>query len=138
MTKTSRKSKKSNNKDPLDRCPVCNKQITGMPHYCKFCHEKHCDEHILPESHNCPGLNGRKAWVKPIGNPSSFKRKKKKSTYSGEKLYSTAKDFINFNKPKKRQKKKIQDNNDDEIISLTLGKVKKRKKELVIPWKKII
>ncbi|MBU2577155.1 MAG: hypothetical protein KKF50_05550 [Nanoarchaeota archaeon] len=38
------------------RCNYCGGRITGMPHSCKFCGERHCDKHILPEDHNCSGL----------------------------------------------------------------------------------
>ncbi len=36
-------------------CALCDKQVT-MPYKCKFCGGLYCDEHRLPESHNCKGL----------------------------------------------------------------------------------
>lgn len=36
-------------------CALCEKQVT-MPFKCKFCGGLYCDEHRLPESHNCSGL----------------------------------------------------------------------------------
>jgi len=40
----------------INKCNYCRKRITGMPHSCKFCGEKHCNDHLVPENHNCPGL----------------------------------------------------------------------------------
>ena len=38
-------------------CSYCGKKIEGvLPHKCKFCGLVHCHNHLLPESHNCVGL----------------------------------------------------------------------------------
>lgn len=36
-------------------CALCEKHVT-MPFKCKFCGGLYCDEHRMPESHNCTGL----------------------------------------------------------------------------------
>lgn len=36
-------------------CAMCDKHVT-MPFKCKFCGGLYCDEHRLPESHDCTGL----------------------------------------------------------------------------------
>lgn len=36
-------------------CTLCEKHVT-MPFKCKFCGSLYCDEHRMPESHNCAGL----------------------------------------------------------------------------------
>jgi len=56
--------KKPNRDGEISRCNYCGKRISGMPHSCKFCGERHCDEHILPESHNCSGLKRGEGWKK--------------------------------------------------------------------------
>lgn len=41
-------------------CSFCHKSVEGLPHKCKYCGEIHCNDHIVPESHNCIGLNNIK------------------------------------------------------------------------------
>ncbi len=39
------------------KCSFCkNKIMDSLPHKCKFCKEMHCSKHLLPESHDCIGL----------------------------------------------------------------------------------
>ncbi|MFB6078563.1 MAG: rhomboid family intramembrane serine protease [Halarchaeum sp.] len=44
-------------------CDRCGKQV-GMPYRCRFCGGTFCDEHRLPENHECPGLE---EWNDPSG-----------------------------------------------------------------------
>jgi len=39
------------------RCSFCGKNIGGLPHTCKYCGKIHCYNHLLPENHNCSGLD---------------------------------------------------------------------------------
>ena len=38
------------------KCEKCRKVITELPYKCKFCGIFFCNEHRLPESHNCKRL----------------------------------------------------------------------------------
>jgi len=41
----------------MTECDYCGKKIDGvLPHKCKFCGQIHCHNHLLPESHECIGL----------------------------------------------------------------------------------
>ncbi len=43
------------------KCSYCKKKIeNALPHKCKFCRLIHCDNHLLPEGHNCSGLKPAK------------------------------------------------------------------------------
>ncbi|GGL31940.1 rhomboid family intramembrane serine protease [Halarchaeum grantii] len=44
-------------------CDRCGTQV-GMPYRCRFCGGSYCEEHRLPESHDCPGLE---EWNDPSG-----------------------------------------------------------------------
>lgn len=44
-------------------CDRCGKQV-GMPYRCRFCGGTYCEEHRLPENHDCPGLE---EWNDPSG-----------------------------------------------------------------------
>lgn len=37
-------------------CSFCGGDLEGLPHSCKYCGEIHCSKHLLPESHECSGL----------------------------------------------------------------------------------
>ncbi len=52
ITKGALKSEKS----PISgRCQVCGKKVT-LPFRCSYCGGLFCEEHRLPENHNCPGF----------------------------------------------------------------------------------
>lgn len=36
-------------------CANCSSEITSIPYNCKYCGNKFCSEHRLPENHNCSG-----------------------------------------------------------------------------------
>ncbi len=71
-------------------CDYCNKPIDGYPHKCKYCGQLHCSEHLLPESHECLGLDHYKQrkeniWKKEMtsfisGNYVNPKRNEEKPT----------------------------------------------------------
>jgi hypothetical protein len=42
------------------KCYAC-EASTGLPFKCKFCNHHFCDDHRLPEDHDCPGLKVYKA-----------------------------------------------------------------------------
>jgi len=45
----------------MTECSYCGKKIDGvLPHKCKFCGQIHCHSHLLPESHDCIGLEEHK------------------------------------------------------------------------------
>ena len=39
-------------------CYVCGREV-DMPHRCPYCNLTYCDEHRIPEQHNCSGLPKR-------------------------------------------------------------------------------
>lgn len=39
----------------MARCHFCGR-AESLPFTCKFCGEKFCSDHRLPENHQCPGL----------------------------------------------------------------------------------
>lgn len=42
-------------RDPAISCSFCNNRLTSITgFYCNYCNKWHCEEHRLPESHNCP------------------------------------------------------------------------------------
>ena len=66
----------------MAECDYCSKKIHGvLPHKCKFCGQIHCHSHILPESHNCVGLEkhkkrSAKKWKDVLTSSASHKYKK--------------------------------------------------------------
>lgn len=46
------------------QCDYCNQKISGMPYTCRRCGGIFCDDHRLPESHNCSGI--RRKYPKKI------------------------------------------------------------------------
>lgn len=63
-------------------CKYCGKEIDGLSHKCKFCQQIHCSKHLLPESHDCIGLDNYKKrnldkW-RTVSNFSKPKRSKKR------------------------------------------------------------
>lgn len=41
------------------KCFACEDNVS-LPFKCKFCSNKFCEEHRLPENHDCPGLKAYK------------------------------------------------------------------------------
>ncbi len=41
----------------MGNCNYCGEKVS-MPYKCKFCGQIFCDEHRLPESHECSGIKG--------------------------------------------------------------------------------
>ncbi|PTD93911.1 rhomboid family intramembrane serine protease [archaeon SCG-AAA382B04] len=58
-----------------------------MPYECKFCGQKFCVEHRLPENHDCPGLEEHKQQMRDSGK--MFDRKDLKTTSKTEKSFFT-------------------------------------------------
>ncbi|MFO7872337.1 MAG: CAP domain-containing protein [Candidatus Undinarchaeales archaeon] len=69
--------KKTEEEPSGQECKECGKSTNGMPFICKFCGEPFCEEHRLPENHNCPELK-RGKWKKPKKNFLENKRKPEK------------------------------------------------------------
>lgn len=40
----------------MANCNYCGGEINGFPHKCKYCGRFHCSKHLLPEDHDCEGL----------------------------------------------------------------------------------
>lgn len=63
----------------MTECSYCGKKIEGvLPHKCKYCGQIHCHNHILPESHNCIGLEehkkkGQERWKNVFTSTTSHK-----------------------------------------------------------------
>lgn len=54
-------------------CNYCGKHIDGLPHRCKYCGTVHCDDHLLPEDHNCQGLERPKTFpIKQISSRGDY------------------------------------------------------------------
>jgi HEAT repeat protein len=51
-------------KKKMTQCDYCNQKISGMPFTCRRCGGIFCDDHRLPESHNCSGV--RRTYTKKI------------------------------------------------------------------------
>jgi hypothetical protein len=47
--------------DDLQRCLICGK-VVDLPRRCTYCKGVYCDEHRLPELHNCT-MSSRRGWV---------------------------------------------------------------------------
>jgi len=65
------------------KCKYCNKDVEGLPHDCKFCDNLFCDNHRLPEDHECLVLNeynknSTENWVKVIKEYADEKSKSDK------------------------------------------------------------
>lgn len=61
-----------------------------MPYECKFCGQKFCAEHRLPENHDCPGLEEHKKKMQDKGR--MFERKDLKTTSKTKSSFYT--DYI--------------------------------------------
>lgn len=62
----------------MTECDYCKKSVEGLPHKCKYCGKIHCSRHILPESHNCIGLEehkkrGQEKWKNVFTSSTSSK-----------------------------------------------------------------
>jgi hypothetical protein len=133
MPKKRRKKKSKTNKSGSERCDFCNKRISGLPHRCKFCGEKHCYNHLVPEEHNCTGLSKGKLLAGNTGAPNFYKQKEKyKEKKSKSKYFSSSPEFI-LSKPKPRSKVYEEG---PPYVSSKRNKNKKKQK-LDIPFKKI-
>lgn len=77
----------------MPTCDFCGKNIEGvLPHRCKYCGQTHCSEHLLPESHNCRGLErikdkGVKKWKNEFNKFNNYENKKFKNKGKKENLY---------------------------------------------------
>lgn len=40
----------------MSKCDYCGEENDGFTHKCKFCGREHCSKHLLPENHECEGL----------------------------------------------------------------------------------
>lgn len=81
------------------KCSFCGKSVEGLPHKCKFCGKIHCPKHLLPESHNCVGLEKYKEKsLKKWKSAFSIKKHKKPTIPRKTKGYFTYKfeDFRNW------------------------------------------
>jgi uncharacterized membrane protein len=62
----------------MQTCDFCGEKIEGLSHRCRYCGQTHCSKHLLPESHECRGLEkirniGVKKWEETFKD-SSHKR----------------------------------------------------------------
>ena len=49
-------AKKERSKAPITgRCYFCDEKVS-MPYKCKYCNNLFCDDHRLPENHDCHGI----------------------------------------------------------------------------------
>ena len=45
----------------MRKCATCNAELT-IPHICNYCRKPFCDEHRLPENHQCPDIPDERFW----------------------------------------------------------------------------
>ncbi|MDP2628776.1 MAG: AN1-type zinc finger protein [Nanoarchaeota archaeon] len=81
-------------------CDYCKESTDGLPHVCKFCGKVHCSKHLLPESHNCSGLEKLKERGKVVW----------KNAFYPEKETVTKKSHSMKKHPQKSFSKKIKEN----------------------------
>ena len=75
-------------------CSYCGKKIEGvLPHKCKFCGQIHCHNHLLPESHDCIGLEEHKK--------KNLQRWRDTSTFSSIKQYENEEPEEIISRPKR-------------------------------------
>lgn len=60
-------------------CEYCGQNTDGIFHKCKFCGGIHCSKHLLPELHNCQGLErykekNQEKWEKTLSDTYSSKK----------------------------------------------------------------
>ncbi len=67
-------------------CSECGEK-EFMPYECKFCGQKFCAEHRLPENHNCVGLEQHKEKMKQEGR--MFEKKEVRSRKASESTFLT-------------------------------------------------
>lgn len=60
--KSNTRKKTHKRKTYSNGCNYCGKSISGLPHHCRFCGEKHCGNHLLPENHKCPDIKKDSGW----------------------------------------------------------------------------
>ncbi|HMF33002.1 MAG TPA: AN1-type zinc finger domain-containing protein [Candidatus Lokiarchaeia archaeon] len=60
------------------KCAVCDQPADGLMFVCRYCGQKFCDYHRLPEAHHCPGQHR----VTPVlgGSPSKPAGPRRKKT----------------------------------------------------------
>lgn len=62
----------------MGECSECGKK--SMSFSCRYCNEKYCSEHRLPENHDCEGLEGEKAEEHEEWFEEKFSEKKEKES----------------------------------------------------------
>ncbi|MBR9701536.1 hypothetical protein GOV13_01300 [Candidatus Pacearchaeota archaeon] len=85
----------------MTRCSYCGRKIKNFPFKCRYCNEKYCSNHRLPEDHSCPGLKeykkgNQERWQRAVKG--SFPSKKDHGTFKSYKYDRPAK-----HRPKKRK-----------------------------------
>jgi len=75
----------------MAECGYCGKKIEGvLPHKCKFCGQIHCHNHLLPESHDCMGLEEhKKRNLERWRDASTFSSVKDKDSQESKEIMST-------------------------------------------------
>jgi hypothetical protein len=85
----------------MTTCDYCKKKIDGLPHACKYCGKVHCSNHLLPENHNCVGLEEhKKRKIEKWRDTSTFS-----SMHKYEEPIEEYKPIINKNSKKHHTKK---------------------------------
>lgn len=59
----------------MNVCDYCGNEIDTIEHKCKFCGQIHCSKHLLPESHECIGLEQYQERARERWNFSNIKYK---------------------------------------------------------------
>lgn len=81
----------------MTRCDYCKKNIDGLPHKCKYCGKTHCQNHLVPENHDCKKVNQFR------GNYFNKAHKKvEKEEYENSPYNGSARDLLSeMNEPSK-------------------------------------
>ncbi|WGM89560.1 MAG: CAP domain-containing protein [Candidatus Bathyarchaeum tardum] len=94
----------------MTKCQICNKQV-NMPFKCRYCSGFFCDEHRLPESHNCTWTPKESA--EPENNqPIATRKPPQKNEFISESEYhfvrkENTKPIKQYKKSKKFRVKKV-------------------------------
>jgi len=93
--RTHRHKSKRKHKSHSKGCHYCGKNVFGIAHTCKYCGEKHCDGHILPEEHNCKGLKKNFEWKAP--------KKRRFESHSNHSSSRKSQKFTRTHRPRRRK-----------------------------------
>jgi hypothetical protein len=102
-----------------NRCSYCGEDMMDLAHRCKFCGQYHCAKHLLPEDHDCPGLEGYKnklqrRWQNLSGNKTQSRETQTAPILSPHSSESKKSKHLKTLESSKRDKKDIPEMKDSQ------------------------